>query len=345
MRRKMSIVHLLEKTFFLAMIFLISALQAHASELDHSGQLKLKVVILPVLSFAPFFVAAEEGYFTEQGLQIEFVRLNKAAQAIPALAQGQLDVVGGGVSFGILNAMLRGAKIKFVGDKGYFAPTNCAFLTLMARQDLIKSRELENFIQIKGRRMVLDPSNFEGYFIEKLISKVGLTLADIETVDIPDALLPEAMKKGTIDLAVTAEPWLTRILQTESAINWVQSQQVIPGFQFGFLVYGPSLLEKNPNGGKRFMVAYLKAVQQFNQGKTERNLKIIAKHTELDQDFLKKACWPSFRSNGQINISSVLDFQSWGFKKGLLDKTISPDQFWDPGFIEYANKVLNKSNQ
>jgi len=341
----MSIIHLLKKTLYLMIVLLISVLQAYGNDLDHSEQVKLKVVILPVLSFAPFFVAEEEGYFAEQGLQIEFIRMNKAAQAIPALAQGQLDVVGGGVSFGILNALLRGAKIKFVGDKGYFAPTGCAFLTLMARQDLVKSGKLENLTQIKGRRIVLDPANFEGYFIEKLISKVGLTLADIEPVDIPDVLLPEAMKKGTIDLAVTAEPWVTRILQTESAINWVPSQQVLPDFQFGFLVYGPSLLEKNPNAGKRFMVAYLKAIQQFNQGKTERNLKIIAKYTELDQDFLRKACWPSFRSNGQIDISSVLDFQSWGFKKTLLDKVIPPNQFWDPSFIEYANKLLDSSKR
>ncbi len=339
----MNITHLLKKILYVMMIFLTPVLQVHGNELVRTGQLKLKAVILPVLSFAPLFVAEEEGYFSEQGLQIEFVRLNRAAQAIPALAQGHLDVVGGGVSFGILNALLRSAKIKVVGDKGYFAPTGCPFVTLMARQDLIKSREVGNFIQIKGRRMVLDPTNFEGYFIEKLISKVGLTLADIEPVDIPDPLVPEAMKKGKIDLAVIPEPWLTRVLQTGSAINWVPCQQVIPDFQFGFLVYGPSLLEKNPDGGKGFMVAYLKAVHQFNRGKTERNLKIIAKYTDLDQDFLRKTCWPSFRNNGQINTRSVLDFQSWGVKKGLLDKTIPPNQFWDPSFIEYANKIVGES--
>ena len=341
----MGIIHLLEKTLYILIGLLILVSQAYGKNLDHSKQVKLKVVILPVLSFAPFFVAEEEGYFAEQGLQIEFIRMNKAAQAIPALSQGQLDVVGGGVSFGILNALVRGAKIKFVGDKGYFASKNCSFLTLMARQDLVKSGKLENVVQIKGRRIVLDPTNFEGYFIETLISKVGLTLADLEPVDMPDVLLPEALKKGTIDLAVTAEPWVTRILQTESAMNWVPSHQVLPDFQFGFLVYGPSLLEKNPDAGKRFMVAYLKAIRQFNHGKTARNLKTIAKFTELDQDFLRKACWPSFRGDGQINIPSVLDFQSWGFKKTLLDKVILPDQFWDPSFVKYANKVLGTTHR
>jgi hypothetical protein len=37
----------------------------------------------------------------------------------------------------------------------------------------------------------------------------------------------------------------------------------------------------------------------------------------------------------------VLDFQTWGVKKGFIEKEISPDQFWDPRFVDYANKVLN----
>ena len=88
------------------------------------------------------------------------------------------------------------------------------------------------------------------------------------------------------------------------------------------------------------MVAYLKGVQQYNQGKTERNLEILANHTELDREFLMKACWPAFRDDGKISVQSVLDFQSWAMDKGLLDNPVEETQFWDPSFVEYANEVL-----
>jgi NitT/TauT family transport system substrate-binding protein len=91
------------------------------------------------------------------------------------------------------------------------------------------------------------------------------------------------------------------------------------------------------------MVAYLKAVRQYNQGKTERNLEILAKHTRLDRDLLMQACWPSVRDDGQINIQSILEFQDWAVKKGFLDSPVKMDQFWDPGFIEHANRVMEAS--
>ena len=106
-----------------------------------------------------------------------------------------------------------------------------------------------------------------------------------------------------------------------------------------------SVEEENPDAGRRFMVAYLKAVRQYNQGKTERNLEILAKYTKLDKELLTEACWPSFRSNGRINVRSILEFQDWAVKAGLLDNRVTVDQFWNPGFIEHANKILEASSK
>ena len=58
----------------------------------------LKVVLLPYLAFAPFFIGEEEGYFAEQGLEVEFVKFAGAAQAMPLLAQGSLHVGAGAIS-------------------------------------------------------------------------------------------------------------------------------------------------------------------------------------------------------------------------------------------------------
>jgi NitT/TauT family transport system substrate-binding protein len=88
------------------------------------------------------------------------------------------------------------------------------------------------------------------------------------------------------------------------------------------------------------MVAYLKAVRQYNQGKTERNLEIMEEFTKLDQELLKMSCWMPMRSDGYINVESVLDFQAWAVEKGYLDRPVTEEQFWDPSFVEYANQVL-----
>ena len=88
------------------------------------------------------------------------------------------------------------------------------------------------------------------------------------------------------------------------------------------------------------MIAYRKAVQQYNEGQAERNLGILKEYTGLDEELLKQACWPSFREQGRINVQEVLKFQTWAVEKGYLDNLATEEQFWDPSFVEYANQVL-----
>lgn len=328
---------------FLSSVLFLQSLVSSGIAQPKSEPITLRVPIPPTMGSTQFFIAEEEGFFAEQGLQIQYMDIIRSTDALPALVQGKLDVLHGVMSVGFLNAMARGGKIKFVADKGYLPSTGCAYNALLARRAFAEAGERGTPIQMKGRRIAINPVSIEAYYVEKFLSTVGLTLNDTTIVDIPTAIIPEALEKGTIDFAATTEPWVTRVLEAKQGVIWTSINQVIPDFQFALLLYGPTLLEKNPEAGKRLMIAYLKAVRQYNQGKTERNLKMITKRTRLEEEFLKKVCWSPHRNSGEINIRSVLDFQAWGAKKGFIEKEVSPDQFWDPRFIEYANKVLSGS--
>jgi NitT/TauT family transport system substrate-binding protein len=326
---------------FLLVIILFIGQHSYGTELGHLKPTKLKVIALPMMSYAPFYVAEEEGYFAEQKLQIEFVKMTDAIGALPLLIKGDIDIWSDIIYPSCLNSMIRGAKIKIVADKGHLSATGANYSVFMARRALIKEGKLDNLSRLKGLRVATTQgSALSGYYLEKLLSKVGLTVADIQLLFLLMPNRADAFERGSIDVAMVVEPWVTKILQKGHAAVWIPIQQVAPNFQQAILVYGPTLLEKNPDAGKRFMVAYLKGIRQFNQGKTERNIKILTKYTGLDQEFLKKTCWPAFRNDGHINIESIMDFQDWVLKKGLIDTIVSPNQFWDSTFIEYANKVL-----
>ena len=305
----------------------------------------VKALLLPYLSFAPFFIAEEEGYFAKQGLRIEFVKLVRTEEAVPALIRGDLDVGGVIVTPSLLNAIAHGARIRFVADKGYIAATGCTSNALMARRELIEDGELAGPAQLQGRRIGLVPTIYSGYYVEKLLNTAGLTLDDVESEYIPIPARSEALEKGAIDAVDSQEPWVTLLLQTGHTGIWMPAQQVIPDFQLGLVLYGSTLLDENPDAGRRFMVAYREAVQQYGQGKTERNLEILAKYTGLDRELLTQACWLPIRESGQINVQSILDFQAWTVEKGYLDNPVTEEQFWDSSFIEYANEVLGASSQ
>ena len=327
---------------FLSMFLIFQAGMTIGEAQQTPKPVNLKVVLYPFFSVAPFFIAEEEGYFSEQGLQIEYVKL-KENVAIQALARGEVDVYTALISVGALNAMHRGANIRFVSDRGYFAPDGCPYFGLVARKTLVEAGELNRPAQLKGRNVAWYRASFEEYFLEKVLQKDGLKLDDVKKITIPPPADFGAMSKGSLDLTVTSEPWVTRIVQAGHGVLWVPVQKVIPDFQFGLTLYGPNLLEKNPDAGKRFMVAYLKGVRQHNQGKTARNLEIVAKHTGLEPDILMKACWPQVRNDGRINVQSIGAFQDWAMGKGYLDQPVPSNLFMETSFIKQAVKILNKT--
>jgi NitT/TauT family transport system substrate-binding protein len=150
----------------------------------------------------------------------------------------------------------------------------------------------------------------------------------------------EAFKNRAVDVAAESEPWLTRNVNTGNAVIWKDYSEIAPDFQFAFIVFGRTLLKDNPEAGWRFMVAYLKAVQQYNQGKTERNMALMEAFTEEKPEMLKQACWPTFRNDLRINTKSVLDFQDWAIQSNLLESPVKVEQFWDPSYVEYALKAI-----
>lgn len=327
-------------------VILLFIQQVYGKEQIHSKPIKLRVLSYPYLSLAPFFIADEEGFFTEQGIQIEFIKMSDTTAALPALIKGDLDVWAGFINPGCLNAIARGTNIRMVADKGQLTSGTCAYVALLARRGLIEEKKLNKPSQLKGQRFAINrDSAVTGFFLDKIIDHAHLTMDDVQIVLLPPEVRLEAFGKGSIDVTLVSEPWVTRILQSGHAVEWIPIQQIIPDFQYSVILIGPNILEKNTEAGKLFMVAYLKAVRQINHGKTERNLKILVKHTGLDQEFLKKVCWPFLQNDGKINIESVLDFQAWAVKRGFLDKVVPTNQFWDPSFVEYANKVLSSSTK
>jgi len=303
----------------------------------------LKVTSQPYLSFAPFYIAQAEGYFAEEGLEVEFVELG-GEEATPLLIQGKLDVIVG-IGAYYLNAIARGAEIKVVADKGHVGTTGCSPSALVVRRELFETGEVDSVAELEGRTMVLRSASMEEYFLEKLLDTAGLTVDDLELTYMPDVATVEAMAQGTIDLCMAGEPWTTRHVQTGNAVLWIPYNDLAPGEQHVTVVYGPSLLEANPDAGRRFMVAYLRGVRQYNQGKTERNLEIMAEFSGLDKEILKAACWFYIYDDGHVNVQSLLDFQEWAVEKGYLDSVVPEEQLYDPSFIEYANQVLGSPGQ
>ncbi len=301
----------------------------------------LKVALLPFLSFAPFFIAIEEGYFAEQGLEIEFIRFKTDGEHLVPLSQGMIDVGGGVVTAGFLNALARGMNIKIVADKGH-VDKGGGYTGMLVRKDLWEKGELITLADLKGRKIALGMvGGSSQYNLELAFGSTGLRFEDVEIVYIGFPDMIEALKRGAVDAASMGEPLLTQAEELGAAVRFKPYQEVLPARQIGVIYFGPNLLEKRPDIGKKFMLAYLKAVKIYNQGKTPRNLEIIEKYTKLNKEILKKCVWPSLNSNGHVLMDRILALQDWLYDNGFADTKVKPEEMIDTSFIDWANEELS----
>jgi ABC-type nitrate/sulfonate/bicarbonate transport system substrate-binding protein len=133
-------------------------------------------------------------------------------------------------------------------------------------------------------------------------------------------------------------------LQQAKAMGYAVSlnslNKLMPNFQYGFITFSSNLLEDNPDAGKRFLVAYLKGVQQYNQGKTPRNLEILGKYLGMDDTALNRAFWTPVYADARINQSDITAYQDFLQEIGMVEEKVNVDQLIDTRFLEYAQEIV-----
>ena len=299
----------------------------------------VKVVILPFLSFAPFYIAIEEGYFADYGIEVELVNLFQQQEILPALASGQVDVSSGLMSAGLINAIAGGGQMRVVANKGYVAADSCSSIALIASASFLAENDPNDPESLRGQEIDVVRSTWIEYYLDELLQTVGLGLDDIVEVDIPSTSEIEAMNSGELVLTTQNEPWVTRMIDAGHTPILDPASMVVPDSESAVMIYGPTLLA-DPDLGSRFMAAYLLGVQQYQEGKTERNIEILSEALSLDADLLQAMCWQDIRTDGSVNTASVLEFQDWAIGRGYVETGLPIEQIWDPSFSEDALNLL-----
>jgi NitT/TauT family transport system substrate-binding protein len=304
----------------------------------------LKVGTYNYISNAPLFIARDEGYFTEQGLDVELVDFgSQSNELIPAVITSQLDAAAPSLNVAIFNAISQGSNLKYVADKGFINPDNCPTDAWVGSKTAIDSGSLAGFETIKGKNVVFPTGGTIEYTMDLLLRMNNLTMDDIKSSNISDsAARVDGFKTGAVDVSVLSEPWITRAKTMEAGEVWAPFSALAPNLSMGVIIFGPGILKDKPEAGTRFMVAYLKAVQQFNQGKTDRNVEIIANYTKLKPEDIKASCWTSFKADGTIDVATMQAFQKWAFEKGYVDSLLELDQYYEPLFV---NEAFNQLSQ
>lgn len=306
-----------------------------------SEPIQLRVTAFPYLSFAPLYIADANGFFADQGIEVEFVRFQGNAESLPALLHGDVDV-DSIFTVGLLNAIARGEKVRIVANKGELQQNDCSADAFFVRQELASEMESMSPAAQQALTYGVDPTWLDSYLLQLALAERGVDADAVATEYVPNpAARVEALSQGALDVAFLSEPWITRAQEAGAGSIWLPAAEIAPGYSLGVLTFGPSLLERDDDAGVRFMQAYLQGIAAYNEGKTARNIEILAEVTQLEPDLLARVCWPVFAADGLVDAGAIASYSTWATAQELADSTLKPEEFWEPRFVMTAKELLS----
>jgi NitT/TauT family transport system substrate-binding protein len=296
------------------------------------------------MSHAPFFLAIEKGYFRELGLEVEATEFRGTDVAMPFLANGQLDVVGGAVAAGFLNALHQGVSGRIVAMISGAGPDGFLPSALVVSKENFEAGRFTSPAHLQGRRLAVTGKGSYGEFVaDRALRKAGLTINDVELVILgfPD-MLP-GLASGAIDAASLTEPWV--LYAQERGIGAIIVREGLdPNSTAQVVLYGEQFIRHNPEGARRFMVGYLRALRDLARSRYQDPVEaaIVEQYTKVPADVIMRAVSAQVDVDGRMNIDHLMLQQQFYLERGYLNyrEPLDLRRFVDYTWLDHAIQQL-----
>jgi NitT/TauT family transport system substrate-binding protein len=167
---------------------------------------ELRVGVIPIVDVAPIYLGVEQGFFEEQGLDVELVPGSGGAAAVPGVVSGDYDFSFGNVT-SILLAGSEGLPLRIVanGVSSTGDPETDFSAVVVPGGSAVQS-----VADLEGTRIAVNNlKNIGEVTIRKGIEDAGGDPSNVEFVELPFPEMPAAVAGGDVDAAWVVEPFVT----------------------------------------------------------------------------------------------------------------------------------------
>lgn len=306
----------------------------------------VKVATVAQTSDAALYIAVEKGYFKELGLNVEFVTFQNAATMVAPLGSGELDVGGGAVSAGLWNAQLRQLGVKAVADKGS-TRKGFSYFGMAVKKD----SPIHECKDVKGKNLSnASTSNGLLHSIDMWLHTCGLSLRDVNLKTMSYSDVVPALSNGAIDIGHLGEPLIT-INEKNGLIRVVKRQSEMRPSEQVALLYFSQKFRDNVEAARRFMVAYVRASQDYQRAFVEGKapaawyVKIMQKYTPAKDAALYSSMQPAGLDPwGQMDMKSMREDYDWFKERNLIiSKQVKFEDPFDTSFLDFAKDYIQKN--
>lgn len=305
----------------------------------------IRIAYVPIMKFAPLYVAAERGLFEKYGLEAEIETVSSGTEAIAFLAEGQIDVGGIAIVTSLWNGWNQGLEIRIIAPGG-LEPLENSPTQLIVRSDLIESGEVETLEDLEGLTVGIagGPGSGGEYLLAKALEPADLTIFDVEMVNISNADMPLAFANGALDAAIVGSPFADQIIAEGDGVTF--ATDFTPGLMTVAFVGSSQFITERPEVALRFVLALTEA-SRLMQGEDyydPENIEAYITYTNTTEEAIMNAVPFVYDPNMVIPLDGLRDVERTHRENGRTeyDEPIDLDNVVELSFVEQAIELLGE---
>ena len=242
------------------------------------------------------WIAEDQGYFNQNGLDAEVKGYDTGIETINALFAGEVDFAD------TVDFVISGLGLERDDFKVLASIDTARINYIIARKD----RGIQKPSDLKGKRVGLKQGSSSEFYISKFLTFNGLSLQDVELVYSHPPEMPDMISQGEIDVTITWHPHNYHIKNRlgENAVSW--STQV--GQDVFWVILGmEEFVQANPETVERLLRALVQA-ETFTRMRQEEAKEIIARRVNLDSAYIESV-WEDFDFEVTLSQAFVLTLE------------------------------------
>jgi NitT/TauT family transport system substrate-binding protein len=264
---------------------------------------------------ALIFIAQDQGYFAEHGLQVTHTLYPSGVAALDGLFGGQVELATGS-EFAFVGRVLDGQQIRALA-----AINRSSIEYLVARVD----RGIRTLADLPGKTVGVPLKSRPEFALDRYLYLRGIDTAGITRVDVPVDQSVDALVGGRVDAVAAWQPYIheIRAQMGDRVVAWsVQDDQP----SYTLLMAGAGWTAAHSDTAARFLAALAQA-EQYLSDHPDAVRAALAARLDRDPGYMA-AVWPDYDFGlvlDQALIVAMEDQARWMIANGLTGARQPPN--------------------
>ena len=253
------------------LLIMIAAVVLSGGSLLADDSMRLTVGHDMWIGYAGYFVAKDQGFFEEAGLEIDAKPFANPGETLPAMIGGHLDLAMSTLQNITLAKLVTGEEIKVV----FLFDTSNGADAIIAKDSISSVKDL------KGKVVAATQGEVNHMLLMIALEQNGMKESDIEFINMSADDAGAAFLSGNVDAAVTWEPWVTKATASGGTVLFDSADTP------DTILDGIALTPKTLSTKKAAVVAFIEAVDKgvdFLRANPEAAAMILSKALEVNPE-------------------------------------------------------------